>query len=203
MAAIYFRGGIGLSINDLGGSAVGLYGDVFGRAVKVGFYQERCYITNALGLTQGQECNNVKYFNTTQATLGQGTTPVNLRAIPNYQSSLGIRFIHDTAVQVMNTKTRIFDRANINNAPTGVICRIAQIIHPSTTQVENGTGDTNWHTPAGTADIVSLVDSPGFSGTTPNGTGDTIHDWFLIMSATPQNIGSKTKFGLYVETEYL
>lgn len=203
MAVISFRAGEGFTINDLGGSGLGFYGDSFGRSVRVGFYQDRTFITDSLGVQQGPECDNVKYYSSSQAILGQEGSPLNLRAIPNYQSTLNIRFTHDFAVRVEQVKVRIFDRTNINNGPSGVTCKVAQIIHPDEEQDENGTGDTSWHTPAGAVDVVSLVNSPGISGLTPNGTGDIIHDWFLAISASPDSIGSKTKFGLYAEMEYL
>jgi hypothetical protein len=32
---------------------------------------------------------------------------------------------------------------------------------------------------------------------------DTQHDWYLVLSASPDSIGSKTLYGLWVSLEYL
>jgi len=56
--------------------------------------------------------------------------------------------------------------------------------------------------------VVPLAQSPGPSGHyAGNGTANTgqytQHDWYLAISASPDSIGSKTQYGLYVELEYL
>ena len=64
------------------------------------------------------------------------------------------------------------------------------------------------YTVGGTGIIVPLADAPGTSGEHA-GTGsgsiytDTQHDWFLALSASPDSIGSKSKYGLYISLEYL
>ena len=64
------------------------------------------------------------------------------------------------------------------------------------------------YTVGGTGIIVPLSDSPATSGEHA-GTGsgsvvtDTQHDWFIAISASPDSIGSKTSYGLYVSLEYL
>ena len=127
-----------------------------------------------------------------------------LTALPNYLSTLNIRFNHSSAVQTQNAKLRIYDRANIVNDPSGVLCKVAEIIHPGQTQINDGSGDSSWNTPTGSSVIMDLVSSPGLSGLSPNGIGtiDLNHDWYTAISASPSSIGSKT-FGLYVELEYL
>lgn len=64
------------------------------------------------------------------------------------------------------------------------------------------------YTVGGTGIIVPLSDSPGASGEHAHrGSGSTYsdetHDWFLAMSASPDSVGSKTSYGLYVSLEYL
>lgn len=100
---------------------------------------------------------------------------------------------------------RIYDRSNINNDPSGVTCRCAEIIHPDTTQTANGSGDTSWINVHGSGVTLSLVSSPGQSGYSPNGsnTNDMTHDWYVAISPSPDSVGSKTQFGLYVSLEYL
>ena len=64
------------------------------------------------------------------------------------------------------------------------------------------------YTVGGSGIIVPISDSPGASGNyAHNGTGSehtaTQHDWYLAISASPDSIGSKTQYGLYVTLEYL
>jgi len=67
---------------------------------------------------------------------------------------------------------------------------------------------TNSYTVGGTGIVVPMSDSPGASGNYSNtGTGSTHtstqHDWYIAISASPDSIGSKDKYGLYVSLEYL
>ena len=68
--------------------------------------------------------------------------------------------------------------------------------------------------PAGTNTVggggvfVPLAQSPGPSGLyAGNGSANTgqyyQHDWYVGITASPDSIGSKTQYGLYVELEYL
>ena len=67
---------------------------------------------------------------------------------------------------------------------------------------------TGTNTVGGSGIIVPLSQSPGPSGQFAGGgntnTGQyTQHDWYLAITASPDSIGSKTQYGLYVEIEYL
>lgn len=206
MALISFLAGENFGINDLAGSGLGFYGDNgFGASVQVGFYQGRTFITNAAGTAQGPECDNVKWSHPGSGILGQTGTSLALRAIPNYQSTLNIRFTHGSAVKVQNAQMRIYDRVSINNPASGVTTKTAQIIHTNTAQDLTGSGDTTWNTPGGSGSIQLLAGSPGTSGLSPNGpnTTDTQHDFYVAISASPDSIGSKTQYGLYCSLEYL
>ena len=110
-------------------------------------------------------------------------------------------------MRTQNAKIRIFDRVNINNDPSGVTQKVAELIHPATSQAVTGSGDTSWSEPVGSSVILDLADSPGESGEfAGNGTVSTYdddrHDWYLALSASPDSIGSKL-YALYVELEYL
>lgn len=194
-----------LSLN-LNGSGLGFYGASFGQSVEVGTWQTTTSITDGTGQYPGGLVENTKYthpFSGINSTIGP-TTQL-LRDIPNRLATLNIRFTHDSAVRVQNTKLRIFDRSNINNPASGVTTKVAQIIHPYSTVGATGSGDLQWSTPAGSALPMTLVGSPGVSGwhlTQPTWT-DIQHDFFVVISASPNSIGAKTLYGLYVETEYL
>jgi hypothetical protein len=206
MALISFLAGTDFVVNDLAGSGLGFYGSAgFGASVPVGSYQGRTYITNSAGTAQGPECDNIMWSHPSSGVLGQSGTGLNLRAIPNYQSTLNIRFTHSVPVKTQNAQVRVFDRVNINNPASGVTTKTAEIVHTDTSQTLNGSGDATWNTPAGSAVIQNLTASPGASGLRPNGsnTQDTQHDWYLAISASPDSIGAKTQYGLYASLEYL
>ena len=196
-------------------SGLGFYGaSGFGASVAVSAYQGKTFLTSPDGLTQGPESNNIKWLNTGSGIVGAGSSGIGLKAIPNAQSSLNVRFTHDSAVKVQNAELRIYDRTNINNSPSGVICKVAEIVHPHTVIGKGsnglqGSGDASWIQPAGSGVTVPLSDSPGnagewaVTGSSSGGRSDTQHDWYVTISASPTSIGSKTYFGLYMSLEYL
>jgi hypothetical protein len=210
VAAIDFYINAGSDFNlMLGGSGLGFYGSTgFGASVEVASYQGRTFVTDGNGVIQGPEGRNCLYLNPTGVIPGQAGAGIRLDMLPNYQSSLNIRFTHGSAVQTQNAKLRIYDRSNINLAATGVTTKVAEVIHPYVAQEINGSGDGTWITPAGSSVIVDLASSPGLSGwqAPANGAGNhtaTRHDWYVAISASPDSIGSKTLYGLYFSTEYL
>lgn len=205
MALLQFFAGEGFNIDNLNGSGLGFFGSAgFGASVPVGEYQGTTFITNSTGTVQSSQVDNVKYANAASGIVGSSSSGIALTAIPNYQSTLNIRFTHGTAVQTQNVKLRIYDRDSVNNDPSGVTCKVAEVIHPNTTQINDGSGSTTWYTPTGSSVIMDLVSSPGTSGLSPNGpsTTDTQHDHYICLSASPDSVGSKL-FALYCELEYL
>lgn len=212
MAQIQFYcGGYGFNVNNLTGSGLGFFGSAgFGNSVAVAAWQGSTYITDGNGITQGPQVNNVQWTHPGSGAV-QGGTNLALQSIPNYQSTLNVRFSHTSAVRTQNAKLYIYDRSSINNSPTGVTCAVAHIIHPGTSQVTGGSGSAVWEYPAGSSYINFSVFSngnafsPGLSGLSPNGgaTTDMTHDWYANISASPNSVGSKTQFGAYFSLEYL
>lgn len=191
----------------IGGSGIGFFGSAgFGSSVAVGEYQASTYITNSNGTIQGAEINNVKYAHPSSGTTGSSSSPTHLLNIANYKATLNVRFTSTSPVKTQNAQVRIYDRSNINNNPSGVTTKVAEIIHPSTTETGlTGSGSSTWSTLAGSGTTLSLASSPGSSGLSPSGinTVDTRHDWYLALSASPDSIGSKTQYGLWIQLEYL
>ena len=204
----FISGGGSFPINDLAGSGLGFYGAAgFGASVAVGAWQGRTFITDSTGALQGPEVNNVQFLNAGSGILGQAGSGIGLRAIPNWQSTLNVRFTNDTPVRTQNCVFMIYDRVSIYNAASGVTTKVAQIIHPNTVQGLPGSGDTSWWTfnAAATGLAMPLVSSPGTSGFSPNGinTTDTQHDWYLAISASPDSVGSKNQYSGFCYVEYL
>jgi len=205
MATVSFHAGSLFTIDNLSGSGLGFYGAGFGNSVAVGAYQDTTFITNSNGTTQGPQVDNIKFKDSASGIINSASSGVALTAIPNYLSTLNIRFTHTSAVKTQNAKLRIYDRTSVDNPASGVTTKVAELIHPDTVQNNNGSGDTSWNTPTGSSVIMDLVASPGISGQRPNGseTTATDHDWYTAISASPDSIGSKTLYGLYFECEYL
>jgi len=204
-ATISFHAGTAGTIANLAGSGLGFFGASFGQSVEVGSYQDTTYITNSTGSVEGNVCENTKYIHPASGNQSDAGE-INLQYIPNRLATLNIRFSNDTAVKTQNAKLRIFDRSNINNEASGVTTKVAELIHPHPNQaVVSNSSDATWSTPAGSAVIMDLLASPGESGLSPAGpeTTDDRHDWYVVISASPDSIGAKTLYGLYVELEYL
>lgn len=204
MAAINFIGGSDVAIQNLSGSGLGFFGSTFGASVPVGSYQDTTWITDGNGVYQGPQCDNVKYTHANSGSIN-GAASVGLQYIPNYLATLQIQFTHTSAVKTQNAEVRIYDRSSINNPASGVTCKAAEIIHPNQTQNVSSSSDSSWTTPTGSSVVLSLMDSPGVSGLSPNGseTSSTQHDWYVALSASPNSTGSKTMFGAYASVEYL
>ena len=205
-ATISFHAGLAGTIENLSGSGLGFYGSTFGQSVEVGAYQDTTYITDGTGATQGNVCENTQWLSVNSGTQSDAGA-IALNYIPNRLATLNVRFTNDTAVKTQNAKLRIFDRTSINNAASGVTTKVAELVHANTSQaVISNSSDSSWSTPAGSGVIMTLTNtSPGISGQGLAGayTEDTRHDWYFVLSASPDSIGSKTLYGLYCELEYL
>lgn len=203
MATIYFSSR-NLGIDNLNGSGLGFYLDAFGQSVAVASYQETTWVTDSTGTIQGPQLDNIKYVHPASGEIN-GAAAQNLLNMPNYLATLNIRFNHTSPIQTQNAQFRVYDRNNINNNPSGVTCKVAELIHPSLTQTGLlGSGDSSWITTFGSGSIVDLISSPGVSGLRPSGasTINVQHDWYLAISSSPNSVGSKT-FAGYFSVEYL
>ena len=205
MPNVEFLAGEGFNINNLSGSGIGFYGDSgFGYSIAVGNYQGRTFITDSTGTVQGPEVDNNKYGSPSGVIWGQVGSGYLLQELPNYLSTLNIRFTNATAVKTQNVVVFGSQRGNQNVNPSGVALQAAEIIHPSNTATLTGSGDALWTQLQGSATTMSLVASPGTSGYRPNGvnTSDTQHDWFVSLAANPTSAGAK-EFQIEVELEYI
>jgi hypothetical protein len=206
MATIqFFSTGGSFSINNLGGSGLGFYGSTFGNSVAVGSYQTTTCITDSNGTVQGPQVENIQWTHPSSGSIN-GAASKALLDIPNHLATLKIRFNHSSAIKTQNEQLRIYDRSSISNDPSGVLCKVAEVVHPSTTQTGSlGSGDSSWKTPTGSSVVMNLgFSSPGLSGHRPSGPNNTDmnHDFHFALSSSPNSIGSKL-FALYFQLEYL
>jgi hypothetical protein len=192
-------------INNVSNSGLAFMGGSWGASVAVGEYQQTTWISNGAGTVQGSQCNNIKYLDAASGIVNSATSGIPLTHIPNQDSTLRINFNHGSAVKLQNTVIRAYDRTSINNNPSGVTVQISESIHPNPVQGAGGSGDTSWTSIYGSGVTLSLTDSPGLSGLSPNGaeTTDTNHDFYVNLSLSPDSIGSKSQVALYASLEYL
>lgn len=215
-AQIKFYGGNGTTDIDSGGSGIGFFGSSFGQSVPVGSYQDTTWVTDGNGQVQGAQLANWKYTNARSGLYNQDSTQYPLSGIPNSYATVNVRFTNDTtAVKCQNVRMRIYDRANLNRAPSGVTTQVAELGCPNNIYGNSflvagpyGSGSTSWITanPTGSSTIITLINqSPGISGLQLRSTTATSarHDWYFLISASPTSIGSKTDYGLYFSLEYL
>jgi hypothetical protein len=173
-----------------GFNTVGFFGASFGFSIRVGEFNETTTRTNANGTSNGGSMPNTRFANATGAFIG--ASAIELLSVDNTESTLAIRLITDSSVGTQNTSFRAFDRTNINNNPSGVTIRAAEVIKPNPVQV--GSGDASWTIVAGSGATLSLDDQS---------VAATTHDWYLALTGTPTSIGEKTNIGFYFETEFL
>jgi len=194
------------------GSGLGFYGAAgFGSSVSVGSYQGTTFVTNSAGTVRGPQADNVTFMNAGSGKYTSSHSGIGIDAIPNNRATLNIRFTHTSAVKAQNAQLRIYDRSNINNAASGVTTKVAEITHPWATEsphtAGSGVNDGIWYTPAGSGTVFNLSPSPGqegkWAGDGASARPDDRHDWYVAMSASPNSIGSKSQYGLYVTLEYL
>lgn len=201
MATLTFMAGSGSTLYGLSTSGVGFYGnDGFGYAVTVGEYQGTTYITNSNGTNQGPACDNIKFTHLNSGIYHTGVTE-HLRGIPNAYATLAVRLTDSSSITTQNTRLYIYDRINKDNGPSGVTCKIAELIHPWSSPVPTGSGSTAWVTGNGSSAYLTLSNNPGLSGIMAG--ASTQHDWYIAMTASPDSVGSKTQFGVWFQTEFI
>jgi len=210
------------------GSGLGFYGNGYGLSVPVGQYQDTTWVTNANGTAvDSYQLNNNKYTSMSGVSIN-GSNSIVTSGIPNYLSSLNIRFTHNTAVKTQNCKLRIYDRNNINNQASGVTTQVYEVRHPhveQTTQglTHRGTDHHRWNDFEYGDNMTDVIftSSPGTSGlntssedplavapnvlnlsTQAGAHQSTRHDWYCALSSSPHEIGSKL-YALYFTLEYL
>lgn len=187
----------GASISSSGIGAFGSGG--FGQSVSVGEYQGSTYVTNSAASLQGPALSNVKYVHDNSGLVA-GTTLLNLRAIPNSQSTFEIRVTSDDAVSLQNSRVYVTERASTTGMPLYLSTKIAEIDHTGVVQLNEGLGSVAWSGVAGTGSYLSLGNSPGLSGGVSG--SSTSHSYYIALSLSPSAVGSRTAT-LRFQCEYL
>lgn len=159
----------------------------FGTTIAVGSYNDTTHVrTNpSTDKSSGNTPNNNKFISQSgggggdsQADWGGGTE--DLDQILDAECALKINFAHGSAVSTSNATFYADDGAVSTNPPTNV------------TFVAAESGDTNFTVAEGSGSALSLGDQ---------GSG-TSHDFYIVVSASPDDVGVQTDFRLAIELTY-
>lgn len=178
-----------------------------GSVLQPGEWNETTYLVSNAAEQPEIQCKNIKYAADGSAYLRGMTDPLALVDIPNYESTLNIRFKNPSDVTVPVARLRFYDREKtVDDPPQGLDIKVAEIVHSSYLQSgASGRGSKTWKS-AGNGEWVTLSRSPGPSGITAGGYGysdEDTHDWYLALSVSPKVLGSRTSVGMQVYLEYL
>jgi len=171
--------------------------------VIVGQYQDTTFRTNFVGADLG-EMINVKYTGASTAdvsgTLGTGPmfgSNIALSSIPNTSGSLLARFTEPNATAVITQQATFAainldagsGAPNVSDLATGVTVQAAQLA-----DTEDFAGQSSWSEISSGGSALSLDAQAAEAN---------VHDFHLIISATPSAAGRKTNFAYYLQLEFL
>lgn len=159
----------------------------FGSAITVGQYNSSTHVESSVGAddSSGNSPKNSKFISQSGGTGGDsqvdvGGGTVDLDSVSTANCPLKINFSHGSAVAVSGHKFYAYDGTTPTAVPTGVTFYAAE------------QGDANWVNAEGSAAALTLGDSAS----------NTSHDFFLLISASPESVGVKTAFKLRDELTY-
>ncbi len=159
----------------------------FGSAITVGSYNDTTHVESSVGAndSSGNTPKNSKFISQSggtggdsQVNIGGGT--VDLDTISTANSPLKINFSHGVSVTTTGAIFYAYDGTTPATAPTDI------------TFVAAEQGDANWTAAEGSAAGVTITDD----------TTATSHDYYLLLSASPDTVGLKTAFKLRIELTY-
>lgn len=159
----------------------------FDSKVTVGEYNDTTHVKSSGGsdLSTGNTPNNNKFVSQSggtggdsQADWGDGTEDID--AITDAECALKINFSDASSVITENAIFYAYDGTTPATAPTAVAFVAAE------------SGDTNFTGAEGSGSPLSLTDqSTGMS-----------HDFYILLSASPDSVGLKSAFALRIELTY-
>lgn len=162
-------------------------GASFGDAVTVSEYQDTTHVESSVGAndSDGNSPYNTKFISNDgggggdgQADWGDGTEDID--AILTSECPLKITFAHTSSVVTTDGIFYAYDGTTTTDAPVGVTFWAAE------------QGDTNWTAAEGSAAAVTITD---------DSTAES-HDYYFLISASPESVGLKTAFKLRIELVY-
>lgn len=156
-------------------------GGTFDSAITVGEYNDSTHVESSAGAddSASNSPHNTKYLTSNTVSLNGGAS-ASVSSISTANCPLKINFSHTTAVAVSAHKIYAYDGTTTTAVPTGVTFYIAE------------QGDTSWTNAEGSAAALSVDDSASA----------TSHDFYFLVSASPESVGEKTNFKIRSELTY-
>lgn len=156
-------------------------GAVFGAAIFIGNYQDSTHVKSSGGAndSSGNSPKNTKYLTVNTVSLnGAGSAAVS--SISTANCPLKINFAHGSSVAISAHFIYAYDGTDTANPPTNVTFQIAE------------QGTTDWVEAGGSAAALEVIDH----------TASTSHDFYFLISASPDTVGLKSAFTLRDELIY-
>jgi len=159
----------------------------FDSKVTVGEYNDSVHVKSSADAddSSGNTPENNKFVSAaggtggdSQADWGDGTEDID--AITDAECSLKINFADASSVAITDAIFYAYDGTTTTAVPTGVTFQCAE------------SGDTNFTNAEGSAAALTLADSAAA----------TSHDYYILVSASPESVGLKSAFALRVELTY-
>lgn len=162
-------------------------GGTFDSAITVGAYNSSSHVKSSGNAddSSGNGPKNSKFISQTGGNAGKsqvdvGSGTVDLDSVTTGNCPLKINFSHGSSVVTTGCIFYAYDGTTTTTAPTGVTFKAAE------------QGDTNWTAAAGSASGVTINDD----------TTATSHDYYILLSASPDSVGLKSAFKLRMELTY-
>jgi hypothetical protein len=155
-------------------------GGTFDSAITVGAYNSSTHVESSVGAddSSGNTPNNNKYVASGTGDWGDGTE--SLSNITNAECTLKINFSDGASVTTTGHIFYAYDGTTTTAVPTGVTFQAAE------------SGDAAWTNAEGSAAALTITDD----------TASTSHDYYILISASPESVGEKTAFKLRDELTY-
>ncbi len=162
-------------------------GATFDSSIAVSSYNDSTHVESNVGAddSSGNTPHNNKFISQagggggdSQADWGDGTEDID--AITDAECSLKINFSDAASVAITNAIFYVYDGSTPATAPVDIDNRCAE------------SGDTNFTQAEGSAAALSLTDQGAA----------TSHDYFIIISHSPESVGEKTAFKGRIELTY-
>ena len=163
-------------------------GATFDSPIVVSAFNDSTHVESSVGAddSSGNTPNNNKFISqsgggggVSQADWGDGTEDID--DILEAECALKINFSHGSAVAVSSHIIYAYDGSTPATGPVDVTFYIAEL------------GDTQWVNADGSGSALSVGDSGS----------STSHDFFFLISASPDSVGEKTDFVIRDELTYI
>lgn len=155
-------------------------GGTFGSSIVVSSFNDSTHVESSVGAddSSANTPKNSKYISSGNVDIGGGSTA--LSGITTANCPLKINFSDAASVAVSGHIFYAYDGSTTTAVPTGVTFYAAE------------QGDAAWTNAEGSAAALGITDQ----------VAGTSHDFFILISASPESVGLKTAFKLRDELTY-